>query len=116
MEDVEHRRSEPTGAKHLDERRLVDEAAHRGDSNQPAPPAVFLPHAGEAREAPEPGEIFRQSDLAATLRELGSRLSEEHRAEHLDETCGGKRCRERQHAAPRSEHEWDGLLGRASGP
>ncbi len=29
--------------------------------------AVFLPHAGEA---PEPGEIFRQPDLAATLRKL----------------------------------------------
>jgi gamma-glutamyltranspeptidase/glutathione hydrolase len=33
-------------------------------------PAVFLPHAGEAREAPRPGEIFRQPDLAATLRKL----------------------------------------------
>ena len=33
-------------------------------------PAVFLPHLGEAREAPEPGEIFRQPDLAATFRKL----------------------------------------------
>jgi gamma-glutamyltranspeptidase / glutathione hydrolase len=33
-------------------------------------PAVFLPHLGQAREAPEPGEIFRQADLAATLRKL----------------------------------------------
>ena len=33
-------------------------------------PAVFLPHAGEAREAPEAGEMFRQPDLAATLRKL----------------------------------------------
>ncbi len=33
-------------------------------------PAVFLPHAGQAREAPAPGEIFRQPDLAATLRKL----------------------------------------------
>ena len=33
-------------------------------------PAVFLPHAGQTREAPEPGEIFRQPDLAATLRKL----------------------------------------------
>jgi gamma-glutamyltranspeptidase/glutathione hydrolase len=33
-------------------------------------PAVFLPHAGQAREAPEAGEIFRQPDLAATLRKL----------------------------------------------
>ena len=31
---------------------------------------VFLPHAGEAREAPEAGEMFRQPDLAATLRKL----------------------------------------------
>ena len=31
---------------------------------------VMLPHAGEAREAPRTGEIFRQSDLAATLRRL----------------------------------------------
>src|SRR5207248_7755187 len=32
--------------------------------------AVMLPHPGEAREAPEAGEIFRQTDLAATLRKL----------------------------------------------
>jgi gamma-glutamyltranspeptidase/glutathione hydrolase len=32
--------------------------------------AVFLTHPGEAREAPEPGELFRQADLAATLRKL----------------------------------------------
>jgi gamma-glutamyltranspeptidase/glutathione hydrolase len=32
--------------------------------------AVMLPHAGEAREAPRPGEVFRQPDLAATLRKL----------------------------------------------
>ena len=32
--------------------------------------AVMLPHAGEAREAPEAGEIFRQLELAATLRKL----------------------------------------------
>jgi len=32
--------------------------------------AVMLPHAGAAREAPEAGEIFRQADLAATLRKL----------------------------------------------
>jgi len=32
--------------------------------------AVMLPHAGEKREAPEAGEIFRQADLAAKLRKL----------------------------------------------
>jgi gamma-glutamyltranspeptidase/glutathione hydrolase len=33
-------------------------------------PGVFLPHAGQSREAPEAGEIFTQADLAATLRKL----------------------------------------------
>jgi gamma-glutamyltranspeptidase/glutathione hydrolase len=32
--------------------------------------AVMLPHAGQAREAPVAGELFRQADLAATLRQL----------------------------------------------
>ncbi len=36
----------------------------------PASRAVFLPHLGEARETPRPGEIFRQTDLLATLRKL----------------------------------------------
>jgi gamma-glutamyltranspeptidase/glutathione hydrolase len=31
---------------------------------------VMLPHLGSKREAPEPGEVFRQPDLAATLRKL----------------------------------------------
>jgi gamma-glutamyltranspeptidase/glutathione hydrolase len=31
---------------------------------------VFLPHAGQDREAPHAGEIFKQADLAATLRKL----------------------------------------------
>jgi len=31
---------------------------------------VLLPHPGQEREAPEPGEIFRQPDLAATLKKL----------------------------------------------
>jgi len=31
---------------------------------------VLLPHLGGKHEAPEPGEIFRQPDLAATLRKL----------------------------------------------
>ena len=33
-------------------------------------PGVFLPHLGQKREAPEAGEIFRQADLATTLRKL----------------------------------------------
>jgi gamma-glutamyltranspeptidase/glutathione hydrolase len=33
-------------------------------------PGVFLPHKGETREAPAGGEIFKQADLAATLRKL----------------------------------------------
>jgi len=32
--------------------------------------AVLLPHLGETYEAPRPGEVFRQPDLAATLRKL----------------------------------------------
>jgi gamma-glutamyltranspeptidase / glutathione hydrolase len=31
---------------------------------------ILLPHPGDVREAPAPGEIFRQPDLAATLRKL----------------------------------------------
>lgn len=31
---------------------------------------VMLPHLGQAREAPEPGELFLQKDLAATLKKL----------------------------------------------
>src|SRR5258705_7477969 len=31
---------------------------------------VMLPHAGEAHEGPSPGEMFRQKDLATTLRAL----------------------------------------------
>jgi gamma-glutamyltranspeptidase/glutathione hydrolase len=33
-------------------------------------PAVFLPHLGQSREAPSAGELFRQPDLAVTLRKL----------------------------------------------
>ncbi len=36
----------------------------------PSSVKVYLPHLGEAREAPYPGEMFRQPDLAATLRKL----------------------------------------------
>ena len=32
--------------------------------------AVFLPHAGEKREAPEAGEIFKQNDLLQTLQKM----------------------------------------------
>ncbi len=32
--------------------------------------AVFLPHAGDKREAPEAGEIFKQNDLLATLKKM----------------------------------------------
>ena len=32
--------------------------------------AVFLPHAGEEREAPEAGEIFKQTDLLQTLTKM----------------------------------------------
>ncbi len=39
-------------------------------SGWPYSKAVFLPHAGEAREAPVAGEVFVQKDLAATLRKL----------------------------------------------
>jgi gamma-glutamyltranspeptidase/glutathione hydrolase len=33
-------------------------------------PAIYLTHAGQAREAPDAGEIFVQKDLAVTLRKL----------------------------------------------
>ena len=52
------------------------QAANSIESNKrrlkewPYSKAVMLPHLGQSREAPEPGEIFRQSDLAATLRKL----------------------------------------------
>jgi gamma-glutamyltranspeptidase/glutathione hydrolase len=32
--------------------------------------SVFLPHLGEEHEAPNPGELFQQSELAGTLRKL----------------------------------------------
>ena len=36
----------------------------------PSSRSVLLPHLGEEREAPHPGEVFRQPDLAATLAKL----------------------------------------------
>lgn len=54
------------------ERQLADliERNKKRLAEWPDSKAVFLPHAGEAREAPEPGEIFTQPNLAATLRKL----------------------------------------------
>jgi gamma-glutamyltranspeptidase/glutathione hydrolase len=46
------------------------EAEKKRIQEWPASKAVFLPHAGKDREAPTAGEIFRQADLAATLRKL----------------------------------------------
>jgi gamma-glutamyltranspeptidase/glutathione hydrolase len=46
-------------------------------------PAIFLPHAGQSREAPEAGEIFVQKDLAATFRKL---LDAERRAKAAGKT------------------------------
>jgi gamma-glutamyltranspeptidase / glutathione hydrolase len=42
--------------------------------------AVLLPHPGQAREAPNPGEIFRQPDLAATMKKLVEAEAEALRA------------------------------------
>jgi gamma-glutamyltranspeptidase/glutathione hydrolase len=42
--------------------------------------AVMLTHAGQAREAPSPGEIFRQPDLAAMLKKLVEAEAEALRA------------------------------------
>ena len=66
------------GAGDCDGRRLRDRSADRERDRTPERrdqavevlAGVFLPHQGETREAPEAGEIFRQADLAATLRKL----------------------------------------------
>jgi gamma-glutamyltranspeptidase/glutathione hydrolase len=42
--------------------------------------AVLLPHPGQVHEAPNPGEIFRQPDLAATLKKLVETEAEALRA------------------------------------
>jgi gamma-glutamyltranspeptidase/glutathione hydrolase len=54
------------------ERQLADgiERRKRRIKRWPYSKAVFLPHLGEEREAPRAGEIFRQEDLASTLRKL----------------------------------------------
>ena len=51
---------------------LVDTIEHYKDKLKEWPDSkrVMLVHLGTAHEAPEPGEIFRQPDLAATLRKL----------------------------------------------
>jgi gamma-glutamyltranspeptidase/glutathione hydrolase len=55
---------------------MEDETANSIERNKswikqwPYSRALFLTHPGEAREAPETGEIFRQPDLARTLRKL----------------------------------------------
>lgn len=55
---------------------MEDETANSIERNKsrikqwPYSKALFLTHPGAAREAPEPGEIFRQPDLANTLRKL----------------------------------------------
>src|SRR5438552_5257625 len=46
------------------------EAAKERIKQWPYSKAVYLTHPGQPREAPEPGEIFRQADLGATLRKL----------------------------------------------
>jgi gamma-glutamyltranspeptidase / glutathione hydrolase len=47
---------------------------------------VLLPHTGAAHEAPEPGEMFRQPELARTLRRLveAESLAREARADRKD--------------------------------
>ena len=54
------------------EAELVDTIEHYKDRIKQWPDSrrVLLVHAGQAHEAPEPGEIFRQPDLAASLRKL----------------------------------------------
>jgi gamma-glutamyltranspeptidase/glutathione hydrolase len=54
------------------EQQLADTIERQKKEIKKWPPsvAVFLPHLGQAREAPEPGEVFKQPDLAATLRKL----------------------------------------------
>jgi gamma-glutamyltranspeptidase/glutathione hydrolase len=54
------------------EQQLADaiERQKRRIKEWPYAKAVFLPHLGEAREAPQAGEIFRQPDLLATLHKL----------------------------------------------
>lgn len=54
------------------EQQAADAIERQKDEIRKWPPsaAVFLTHPGGAREAPAAGEIFRQADLARTLRQL----------------------------------------------
>lgn len=54
------------------ERETADSIARHADrlKQWPYSRAVMLPHPGRPREAPVAGELFRQPDLAATLRKL----------------------------------------------
>jgi gamma-glutamyltranspeptidase/glutathione hydrolase len=60
------------------ERETADSIARHGERLRqwPYARAVMLTHPGRSREAPDPGEIFRQPELAATLRALVE--AEEH--------------------------------------
>src|SRR4029077_18206918 len=51
-----------------DSRRVL--MPHAGHDDEAPRAGVLLPHAGSAHEAPWPGEMFRQVELAATLRKL----------------------------------------------
>lgn len=54
------------------EKQLADSIERRKEriKGWPYSKKVLLPHRGEKREAPYPGEVFRQSDLAKTLEKL----------------------------------------------
>jgi len=56
------------------------EAQKRRLKEWPYSRTTMLPHLGMEREAPEPGEIFRQPDLAAMLRSLVATEQEARRA------------------------------------
>ena len=53
----------------------------------------MLPHLGAAHEAPEQGEIFRQPDLAATLRKLVEAERQALEVRQGPESCDLRRLR-----------------------
>ena len=69
--------------------RWKDEAEANGRTRS----TVMLPHPGDAREAPQAGEIFRQPDLAATLRKL---------VEAESSSAQARASRARKRSAPRT--------------